>query len=145
MKKLFLITAGLIVMMIAASTINVSAQRTLKSEFSLVADTVTDTATEYLEVINKGAARETTVQVVCTKISGTVAGTISLLGSLDGTNFKALTVRDSTDAIPTFTATDVASQNFIWRLTGNPVTHYRVSWAGSGTMAASFTAKMFSH
>lgn len=112
---------------------------------TILSDTVTNTATNTLGnilAINT-VGSSVTIQVVATKISGTVAGTISLQGSLDGANFKALTIAEASTAIPTFTATDVASQTFIWRITGNPVPFYRISWTGAGTMAASFVGQAY--
>jgi hypothetical protein len=124
----------------------VYAQKDLKSIHSVTSDTVTNTATVYLTSpqvnFNKGA--NTTVQVNVTKISGTVGGTISLQGSIDGTNFKALNTPDTQTALATVTATD-ATNVYHWRLAGNPFTYYRVSWTGTGTMSASFTAKVLVH
>jgi hypothetical protein len=60
---------------------------------------------------------------------------ISLFGSIDGVNFRSISGT-------TFTATDVASNGFIWTITGNPVTHVRVTWTGTGTMVATFKAKV---
>jgi hypothetical protein len=115
----------------------------LKSVYSLISDTVTNTATIYLTSpqINPNKGLSTTVQVNVTKISGTVGGTISLQGSLDGTNFKALNTAETQTALATVTATD-ATNVYHWRLNGNPFLYYRVSWTGTGTMSASFTAKV---
>lgn len=121
------------------------AQLTLLSTYGLTSDTTINSGTSYLTVRNPGGKATTTVQVTATKISGLVAGTISLLGSLDGINFKVYTLSEAATAGHTFTATDVASQTFIWRLEGNPYIHWRVSWTGAGTMSAKFTAKVLSH
>lgn len=109
----------------------------------ILSDTVTNTGTAYLTSYSqtRTQASSTVVQVNVTKISGTVAGTISLLGSLDGTNFKALTVAEAQTALATITAAD-ASGAYHFRLNGCPFTYYRVSWTGTGTMAASFTARL---
>lgn len=105
-------------------------------------DTVTNTATNYVTSPIIVAGKNTvTVSIVVTKISGTVGGTISLQGSLDGTNFKALNTAETQTALATITATD-ASNVYHWRLTTNPFTYYRVSWTGTGTMAASFSARI---
>lgn len=105
--------------------------------------TVTNTGTAYLQASNPGDAQSVTVQVNVTKTSGTVGGTISLQGSVDGTNFKALNTEETQTALATITATD-ASNVYHWRLKGNPFTHYRVSWTGTGTMVASMAAKLLS-
>lgn len=123
-------------------------EQSLKSIYSLTSDTVTNTATIYLTSTRVSStnslSQQTTVQVNVTKISGTVGGTISLLGSLDGTNFKALNTIETQTALATITATD-ASNVYHWRLTGSPFLYYRVSWTGTGTMSASFTAKLVKH
>jgi hypothetical protein len=138
MKKLLLSLAILTIVVCA------SAQENLKSVYNLNSDTVTNTGTVYLTSPRLAGAKETTtIQVNVTKISGTVGGTISLMGSLDGTNFKALNTAETQTALATVTATD-ASNVYHWRLNGNPFLYYRVSWTGTGTMSASFTAKVLS-
>lgn len=142
MKKVILIISVCLTLLVNISF----AQLNLLSEtYNLTSDTVTNAGTTFLSVRNPGGDPTTTVQIVATKISGTVAGTISLLGSLDGVNYKAYTLSEVATAGHTFTATDVASQTFIWRLQDNPYLYYRVSWTGAGTMAARFTAKVLSH
>lgn len=116
----------------------------LKSVYSVTSDTVTNTGTVYLTTprISNAPATSTTIWVAVTKISGTVGGTITLQGSLDGTNFKAINTVDTQTALATITATD-ASNTYHWRLAGSPFLYYRVSWTGTGTMAASFRAQIF--
>lgn len=80
----------------------------------------------------------TTIHFEAAETSGTTAGTVSLYGSVDGTNYRAI-------SSTTFTATDVATQGFIWTLTGSPVPYYRVTWTGSGTMVDTFTAKLYTN
>lgn len=126
-----------------------NSEQSLKSVYSLNSDTVTNTATVTLTTAVKVSSfnsltQQTTVQVNVTKISGTVGGTISLLGSLDGTNYKALNTIETQTALATITATD-ATNVYHWRLTGSPFLYYRVSWTGTGTMSASFTAKLVKH
>lgn len=105
---------------------------------TLTVDTVVNTATATLTLRVKGVGSSVGVQWVATKISGTVAGTVSLYGSIDGTNYSSI-------SSSTFTATNVASQNFIWQIVGNPVAYYRVTWTGAGTMSASQSAKLLIH
>lgn len=130
--------------------------------FLIYSDTVTNTATNFITTgypqyaVSTGAtaaftytgmatpAFSTTIQVSITKISGLVAGTVTLQGSLDGVSFS--TVASPTLAITaTATATDVASQSFSWVVGYNPYRFYRISWTGVGTMAASMTARVWSH
>lgn len=110
-------------------------------------DTVTNAATNYITTrtasTNAGPGIQTTVVVNITKISGTVGGTITLQGSLDGTTYTALTTQETATALATLTAAD-ATATRTWRIIGNPYRYYRVSWTGTGTMSASFSAKAYS-
>jgi hypothetical protein len=110
----------------------------------VTSDTVTNTATAYLTtvVVSPAPAVTSTIWVAVTKISGTVGGTITLQGSLDGTNYKAAYALNTATALATFTATD-ASNTYHWIISGSPYKYYRVSWTGTGTMAASFTAQVY--
>src|SRR5690606_15191529 len=96
-------------------------------------------------------ASETAIQVVVDELSGTTGGTVTLQGSIDGINFTPLTVRDLTvrDSVvvvyQTFKPTDTPNpQTFIWRITGNPVLYYRLSYTGEGTMSATISGKLLS-
>lgn len=144
MKKLITyLFAGLVA--ILATSFTVSAQVfDLKSTYSLTSDTVVNTATSYLTTprMTPSPATSTTIWVVVTKVSGTVGGTITLQGSLDGTTFKAINTVDTQTALATITATD-ASNTYHWRLAGSPFLYYRVSWTGTGTMNATFTSQIF--
>lgn len=141
MKKLFILFVGLA----AFLTIDSKAQiADFRSPYNLTSDTVTNTATVFITspVISPAPATSTTIWIAVTKISGTVGGTITLQGSLDGTNWKAMNTVDTQTALATITATD-ASNTYHYRLDGSPFPYYRVSWTGTGTMSASFTAKLF--
>lgn len=141
MKKLIFLLAA-IVFLIGATAFNSNAQVSLKSPYSLTSDTVTNTGTAYLSTSYlQPSGAPTLIWVAVTKISGTVGGTISLQGSIDGTNWKALNTPDSQTALATITATD-ATNTYHWRLAHSHFTYYRVTWTGTGTMSASFTAKI---
>jgi len=103
-------------------------------------DTVTNTGTNFLtnKVLVSGAAQTVTVQWTAVKLSGTVAGTVTLQASLDGLNFAAYTANATVEntTFTTFTATDVATQTKLWVIKNNPYPWYRVTWTGAGTMAA---------
>ncbi len=109
-------------------------------------DTVTNTGTNYLGnlVLVSGARQTVTVVITVTKVSGTVAGTITLQGSYDGTNFFALNTPETQTALATKTAAD-ASAIYHYRLQGNPLPYYRVSWTGAGTMVAKMSAVLLAH
>ncbi len=116
----------------------------LLSPYSIASDTAVNTTPTFLSsgVISPAPAVTTTIEVAVTKISGTVAGTITLQGSMNGTSWKALNTPNTVTALATHTATD-ASATYHWIITGSPFPYYRVSWTGSGTMSASFTAKLY--
>lgn len=142
MKKFIMILfAGLVAFL--ATSVETKAQADFKSVYNLSTDTVTNTATVYLQSprVEAAAATSTTIWIAVTKISGTVGGTITLQGSLDGTNFKAINTVDTQTALATITATD-ATNTYHYRLAGSPFMYYRVSWTGTGTMSASFSAKI---
>lgn len=141
MKKLiFILLAGLVAFSASAQV----ADFYQPLGTNLTIDTVTNTGTSYVTTRKMADLNVTytTIQVNVTKISGTVGGTISLQGSLDGTNFKALNTAETQTALATVTATD-ATNVYHWRLNGSPFLYYRVSWTGTGTMAASFGAKIY--
>lgn len=95
----------------------------------LAIDTVSNTGTETWTLKVPGYQKTIAVQVTATKISGTVGGSVTLQGSLDGVTYDA--------AASAYTATDVASQTKIFVLDNSKYLYYRVSWTGTGTMSAS--------
>lgn len=115
------------------------------SPFALT-DTVTNTGTGTVTSPRiSGAGSNVTIVLVLTEISGTTAGTVTIQGSLDGTNWKAIPTVETQTSITTATALDVASQVFTWRLASSPYLYYRASWTGSGTMAATIAGKIMKH
>ena len=148
MKQFFKYLAGVVVIltMLMAATVEVSAQKTMLSSFGLPSDTVVNTATGYLQLRvpgNTSVSGETLIQATVTEISGTTGGTVSILGSLDGITFIALKLREVATAVNTWTPADQGpAQTYMWRLVGSPALYYRVSYTGTGTMSASFTAKL---
>lgn len=68
------------------------------------------------------------VQPVVTKISGTVAGTLFLYQSLNGTDFVK-----TTDSL---SLTNVATNTVVWSKITTPGVYYRVIATGVGTMSA---------
>lgn len=146
MRKTTLLIVGLVALLSIASQAQVADFFNPLSTAGVApkSDTVTNTATAYItsKVLRDFPVLYTTVQVNVTKISGTVGGTISLQGSLDGVNFKALNTAETQTALATVTAAD-ASTSYHWRLNGSPFLYYRVSWTGTGTMAASFSAQLY--
>lgn len=154
MKKIFLIS----ILMLSVLAGTVKGQSVIQSLYNTgtthfvsdlntvtaVKDTVVDTGSGALFSKRIGGAGAVTIQVNVTKVSGTVGGTISLQGSLDGTNYKALNTEETQTALATITATD-ASNVYHWRLSKSPFLYYKVNWVGTGTMNATFTASILKH
>lgn len=117
--------------------------------FFVDSDTVTNTGTNYLITRTPIGGYASTVSITwtATKQTGTVAGTVTLYGSVDGVNFVAITgnLGLNQTSIATFTPTDVATQTKTWVLQNNPYSWYEVSWTGAGTMAATQTARLQAH
>jgi len=98
---------------------------------------VTNAGTSTL-VYALSSKRAGSIQVNFVKVSGTVGGTVILLGSNDGVNYFALTDATSTPTITTYTATDAGTFATPivtkWFLKDHEVKYYKLSWAGTGTM-----------
>ena len=119
-----------------------------------VGDTVVNTGVATDSIIVPYSYANAAFQIVITKVSGTVAGTVLLQGSLDGMNWNSISA-------DTVTATNTATQNFMWEIPGRPKVsnsahiaatvegifyrsdalpylYYRMQYTGSGTMKAYF-------
>lgn len=158
MKKI--ITLSILSVFLMASTI-ASAQKVTAASplvggtYGNTIDTVdnTESITKYIKVEN--SHRAMSIQVVVTKISGTVAGTVRLMGSNDGTNF--VDISSPSIAISalrpaytdTLTCTNVTTNTKIWDIPLNGVKgsnvpyfpqylYYGLNYTGSGTMSAKF-------
>jgi len=149
MKKLIgLLFAAAIVMVFSAES---EAQGVLKNllsaTYELSSDTLTNTATTTMTSERIAGNHNTvTVQVVVDELSGTTAGTVTLLGSLDGVNFKPLTDTTTVPTIGTWTLIDQAApQTYIWRIIGSPCLYYQVSHSGGTSMSAIITGKVLAH
>jgi hypothetical protein len=102
--------------------------------------TVTNTGTGTATLAVGSAYDQVSLQMVITKTSGTVGGTVSLQGSLDGTSYLTLPNSATLGGAGTFTATDVASQIVGFTVIGSPYEFYRMSYTGTGTMVAVISA-----
>jgi len=127
MKQLLFLFSAIL---IAAMSFGQTEAKVMLASNGLAVDTVTNTATETWTLKVPGFQKSVSVQAVLTKISGTVAGTVTLQGSLNGTSYYPIPSQ-------TYTATDVASQTVIFGLDNSKYLYYRLSWTGTGTMAAS--------
>lgn len=94
-------------------------------------DTVTNTGARTQRYEIKGY-NDVTFQTTITKISGTVAGTIGLYGSVDGVAYSLIG--------STQTPTNVASQTLVFpQVATTPYQYFQVTYTGAGTMSASFS------
>jgi len=136
MKKFIL---GLLVCFALCSTQNASAQ---SSAYTMTGngDTITNAGTKTNTLKLADGYATVSVQSVVTKISGTVAGTLTLQGSNDGTNYVTCDTTYISLGVATATATNVATQSHVFNLNRNPYLWYRVSYTGSGTMAAKMSS-----
>jgi hypothetical protein len=80
------------------------------------------------------------IQYVGTKVSGTVAGTATLFGSIDGINFVQVPTTLILEGVNAYTNTNVTTNTIQWTLNKNPYLYYRVAVVGSGTMVLTATA-----
>jgi hypothetical protein len=132
MKKILFFLA----LTVAVSVANAQIIRNLRTTLVTVSGTVTQTVDT---VTNTGSKSSTayhvvnwfagaTVQTTITKISGTVGGTLGLYGSSDGTGW---TLVGSSQTPGDGSATYAFSTTVAYP-------YFRVTYAGTGTMTASF-------
>jgi len=107
--------------------------KTMLSSYSLTSDTITDTGSGYVAITIDKYWEKVSFQPVVTKLSGTAAGTVTLQGSNDGTNF--VTVNSSYVSATTMTVTNVTTSTALLTVTSSPYKYYRLSYTGSGTMS----------
>lgn len=106
------------------------AQRTevFKNASGMAFDTVSNTATKTLASVKVDQFYDlVAIQVDVEKVSGTVAGSIYIQGSLDKSNWVNL---------DTLSPSNVANQTFLKVYTSYPYSYLRISYTGAGTMAA---------
>jgi hypothetical protein len=116
----------------------------LSTPYNLASDTVVNTASVVLRLQIKSGISPVTVITTVTEISGTTGGTLTLVGSVDGTNWRALTTKETATALATFTPADVTTaQLFMWRITESPTPWLGVQYTGTGTMSARFSANAY--
>jgi len=147
MKKLILI---LFVGLVAFTTIDTKAQvGVLESPYGLSTDTLTlssATGTIFLttDLIKAAPATGTTVEFKVVRLSGTTAGTATLQGSMNGTDWNALTTPNTATALATYTVANAASAFYVWNISSSPYPYLRVSWtATTATFSAILSAKFY--
>lgn len=90
--------------------------------------TLTNATTASFTIPVTGAKGTVTFQYVITKTSGTVAGTVILLGTVDGTNYVTLNTYNLTDATVT------TGVNYAY----NPYAKYKVTVTTTGTQVSNY-------
>lgn len=104
------------------------------SNYSLTSDTIVNSGTGYVGLTASNYYETIGIQCTVTKISGTVGGTVTVQGSIDGTNY--VTVSSSFSTAQTLSCTNVTTNTKLFVITGNPYKYYRLNYAGTGTMSA---------
>jgi hypothetical protein len=93
----------------------------------ILGDTITNTATAYKIITVTGGYQTLAIQPVLTKVSGTAAGTVTMYGSQDGTNYyplgDTLLMQDHAAAV-----------SKLFKYTDPGYTYYKISYTGVGTM-----------
>lgn len=99
------------------------------TSYTKTLDTVVNAGAKVTTAFPIGAWKAgVTVQVIVTKISGTVGGSLGLYGSMDGTNFTLI----GSAATPSDASANYSFNTTVcWK-------YYRVGYTGTGTMSASF-------
>lgn len=142
MKKILLIV-GLIALVSAFTPTSVNAQWAVPKQLTTTAfgnalDTV-DNTEQHVTTTSEGRVATwktgVTAFVIAKKISGTVAGTLVLQGSMDGTEWVT---------IGTGATVSDASANYGFNTTVRYY-YYRISWTGTGTMSASMKCQLFAY
>lgn len=104
---------------------------------------VTNTGTATAVIKMAQSYTTVSIQPIITKTSGTVAGTVTLQGSVDGVNFVTVDTAFAASKRVTYTATNVTTNAPVFIIKNSPYLYYQVSYTGSGTMVATFTAITF--
>jgi hypothetical protein len=120
----------LFLLLMVTMAVGSMAQGTKKALTVLAADdTLVNVQTGYLTTTLSGSYAVVSFQLVFTRVSGTAAGTATLEGSHDGTNY-------STIHATSVTLTNVASQSAIWTIAPSNVPYYRIKIVTSGTQVS---------
>lgn len=99
-------------------------------------DTITNAGTKACSLKVVHSYKQVSIQCLITKISGTIGGTVTLQGTIDGTNYVTVdTATFVTEGAATYTATNVASQSKVWIMNNAPYLWYKISYTGTGTMS----------
>lgn len=130
MKNLLLLIT--LAFMVVATGYSQTSQTSAASVMTVTSATYSGTRADTATYKATGSYNNVTIQAVITKVSGTVAGTAVLYGSLDGINYQYIPTSD------TLTLSNQTTNHIIWPLGQGKYLYYRVKVDGSGTMVASF-------
>ena len=110
------------------ATAQANTRLTMLQATGAASDTVTNAGTAYVAKNFTGSAAAFGFQIAITKVSGTLAGTLTLAGSIDGTHYHTI---DTTQTITNTTGT----KYYLFILDGGlaPYTHYKATGAGMTT------------
>ncbi len=142
MRKLFILALFLILGMGATKAQNINAiSGTMYSSYGVtsLADTIVNTAVGYLVTpVIAGNWEEITFTFTVTEISGTTAGSVVLMGSIDGgVSYSAVVIEEASTVIAAKSPADLTTdQTFMFRVKGNPALKYKLQYTGVGTMSA---------
>lgn len=111
-----------------------------------VQDTVTDTGTGALYAKIQNGDGYITIQLNVQKVSGTVAGTATLYGSLDGNYYEAISTEETRTALATATLANTSGTvAYLWRLKKSPYLYYKVGTSGGTTCVYYMTGFILKH
>lgn len=136
MKKLIIL-----LLLCAISFIGYSQSPGVTKSFAL--KTLTNTTAAIEDFTLSSFYKSLTIQVLCTNLTGTSEGKVTINASVDGTNYLALTDVDC--LFKGFTNDTLTIANGAigqWVMVGTPFKYYRIKYAPSGTHTTRVTAKI---
>lgn len=122
MKKLLFLFA-----IVVGLTISATAQRATLMPL-VTGDTMANTGTVTKVMTFTAGYDGVVIQPVLTKLSGTVAGTVVLYESLDGTNYKSTG--------DTLTLANATTNTVVWKKTSPVPVYYKTITSGATTVSA---------
>jgi hypothetical protein len=99
----------------------------------LVDDTIANSATGYIGLGIEQYYENVTIQAVVTRLSGTAGGTVTVQGSINGTDY--VTVKAAYITSTSLSVANAVTNTKLFVVTGSPYRYYRLSYTGTGTMS----------
>jgi hypothetical protein len=159
--KMPAVASMILFLMVSLFSINVNAQASVMQSMynatntytlarlqaaTAVRDTVTNAGVGALYSKRIAGPGTVTIQVNQTKVSGTVAGTLTLYGSLDGVYYSALNTEETQTALATKTLVDATGVTvYHWRLKNSPFLYYQIGASGGTTTVYYLDAFIMKH